>query len=522
MKVIKPLLYLELKSLLNKVKNWREYKFQFLFFLLFLGLNIFSLFIGASKIPGPSFSFIKEYSVDISYFLILIVILNSIKVGDNKFPFKVPKSVSILLFCTSFKRKKIVYYLVIKDMLLKLIIGFCLVSFGSFIVLENFFPSGWFYSWAGLFFLFMLGKVFAIINFNLQKKYEVNLSWISILISVSLGAYLIGGAIDNGLRGVLASWRRIYSFLTIGLNWLVELFIYPVIPSGITLVNITIPLFFILVGFMLAVFYLPDCKEEISQLLNQRQKISQGLKSGEFEDPQKMMLLFSSPQRSSKVASWSPNPGPGKALLWKRLVEWERFWKGELKTAFSFLLVICLPLSLVVAFWELPYWLILVVSILLNQQGRNVIVETKRSLIYNLSANWMQKIPALILPTLVENIIYQLMAAGIFFTIIYLIRGIFVAEKLAGIVLLSGGLNVLFIVLGLFGYLLSLNFIGFWKGVVKFLPLIIHFVLVIGIAYLLNWQLQYMILISLILILLSYGWLKLLVNLFQKTSYDRL
>ena len=207
---------------------------------------------------------------------------------------------------------------------------------------------------------------------------------------MSLAGHLVGGFINEGLAGVLSNWRQVYSFLAGGLGWLVEIIISPLTASIPGVWSIAVPFIVASFGLALLTIQLADCREEIVQLLTHRREISQGLEAGEFEDPQKIMLFFSAPRRNNNLAKLNFGSGSNRALLWKRLVEWERLWEGELKTAFSFLAVITLPLSLAAAYWALPYWLILLVGIALNQQGRNVIVEIKRSLIYNLAASWRE------------------------------------------------------------------------------------------------------------------------------------
>ena len=153
MKLIKSVIYLESKSLLNKVKNWSEYKFQLLLLLLLLGLKIYSLAGGTGMVIGQSLAFLTAYAVDIGFLLVLTSLLTNIELGSKRLPFNLPKSAATL-FYTVFQAEEVIFYSLVRELLLRLIISFFIAGCFLFTVTGSFFAPGWIFAWLGLVLLF--------------------------------------------------------------------------------------------------------------------------------------------------------------------------------------------------------------------------------------------------------------------------------------------------------------------------------------------------------------------------------
>ena len=460
MQLIKSFFYLEVKSLYNKLKNWSNHKLQLLFYLVFFILSVCSFFISPINVESELPMFPTEYLKDIAYLSSLFILLYNIHTGSKRLCIGIPSSSSPLLFYLPVSKKRIIHYFFLKQIILKLIITMFGTYFFFMIITGSIFVSGWSISWIGFFILVSLGDIISIFTFSIRKRFNIKLNFIPPLIIIVMVAYLSKVALTSEFREVITAWRGIYSHFAILFNWFVNLLINPILPNTLDIFSIIISVAILIVLFIASILFLPDCKEDFLNILRQRQDIEVTYKDN--KDYEESILLFLSPKRNNRIAKWNPGYGIIKALFWKELIEWERIKKEELKYMIPASIVIGFILGILVVRWELPNWLILIPVLINNfDDGGKIIRETRRSLIYNLSATWNEKLKALSMLPFIENTAYYLISVITYFGVIYYNFGFFDLNKFIMIIILMALLDLLFITLNLLGYILEYE--SYWS-----------------------------------------------------------
>lgn len=521
MQLVKSFYYLEVKSLYNKFKNWSNHKLQLSFYLVFIILSVCSFFIspinGVSEIP----MFSTEYLKDIAYLSSLFILLYNIHAGCKRLCIGIPSSSSPLLFYLPVNKKRIIHYFFLKQVILKLIITMFGTYFFFMFITGRIFVSGWSISWIGFFILLSLGDIISIFTFSIRKRFNIKLNFIPLLIIIGLAVYLSKVALTSELSQVVIAWREIYSHFTILFNWFVKLLINPVLPNTLDIFSIISSVAILIVLFIATILFLPDCKEDFLYILKQRQDIDVAYKDN--KDYQESIILFLSPERNNRIAKWEPGYGIIKALFWKELIEWERIKKEESKYMIPASIVIGFIVGMLVIRWELPNWLILI-SVLINNfgDGGTVIRESRRSLIYNLSATWNKKLKALAILPFIENTAYYLISVVTYFGVIYYNSGFFDLSRFIMVMILIGLLDLLFITLGLLGHLVSTNLIGVFKKWVQISLLLIHFIVVVITVSFVDWNLGGILVIYGGLSLLIALWYRIVVDQLNITSYEKM
>ena len=364
-------------------------------------------------------------------------------------------------------------------------------------------------------------NIISIFTFSIRKRFNIKLNFIPPLIIIGMVAYLSKVALTSEFSEVVMAWRGIYSHFTILFNWFVKLLINPISPNALDIFSIISSVAILIVLFIASILFLPDCKEDVLNILKQRQDIEVTYKDN--KDYQESILLFLSPERNNRIAKWEPGYGIIKALFWKELIEWERIKKEELKYMIPTSIVIGFIVGILVVRWELPNWLILIPVLINNfDDGGKVIRETRRSLIYNLSATWNEKLKALAILPFIENTAYYLISVITCFGVIYYNSGFFDLSRFIMVMILMGLLDLLFITLSLLGYILSTNLIGIFKKWVEISPLLIHFIVVVITVSFVDWNVGGILVMYGGLLLLIALWYRIVVDRLNKTSYEKM
>jgi len=519
MKIINAIIYIETKNIENKIKKWRDNKFQLILLLLFIILNLQAILSFSYDLENQLLFQYSEYMLDFSYFLIPAMLLLSIKRGSSQFPINIPQSSSSLLFYSFPSSKIITIYYFIRQLIMILIVNLFIIYILLAALGRTLFPASWYISWFGISILFILSESIALLSFNIKKRFDLDLSLIPFLVFVSLGGYLIGMVINNGFNIILEVWRDLYSYFPVIVDDLVQIINYPFIET-----SFQISLYFILLAFLfyfLSIFFLPTVKEEIITILKFRDEIKKN-ENQYKEDPRRVMLLFYPPKRNSKFAEWNPGFSPARAILWKDLVELERYKKSDFKLIFPFIIIISITLAIAVNMWGLSLLIILLLGVFSNAQGGNLLLNLRKSFIYNLNYNLKRKVISLSLAPLIEAIIFHLFGASIFFLTLKITGNSFKWEYIIYLVILIFVSNILFLFLGLLSYILSLKLIPFWKSTISILPLIIHF---FSISLIINYtgiSLISILTLSIFILILTGLYFKILISVLAKTSHDQL
>ncbi|SDZ12578.1 hypothetical protein [Tindallia californiensis] len=499
-------LFLEWKTLTNKIRHYRKYKFQS--GLILLGFVLFGLMF--FSIPGGETPEFSETSIGYSEHIIGGMILGTfiihLLMASTKFPVKLPGySPSLLLSLPISTRGLILYYLV-KQFFIQAVVKLYLVYFMVSSLGRSFLPSGYFFAWIGYLLLGIWVAAVSLLLHRMMRRFSLD----KVYLWGFLLMLLIIGFIESGANFPIflnlihpQNWWPLKGFylLIVDVFQPAESSLWPVLFATGCLTFLT---------FALAFWRLEYTREEItSEIYKAKQMMDQ---SSKIKDPDEVMLQFFGAPKKSWIANRSWTPGIVTALIWKELVTLERLKSSELKLGGISAFVLGIIGGLLYVFLTIPVTIFLLPALLNGLGASKPSISVFHSLVCQLPGSWFQKLFGVSILSALEGMIYHLVAlTAVIFTIVFF-KGIesldAVVYVLPSFLLMLLPLNLLATVLGLLGYLLGFRFIGVFRIVIVFLPGILHFGIFIFGGYKLHWHFGISSFLAIGALALSWFWMK--------------
>ncbi|SFI29746.1 hypothetical protein SAMN05192551_11126 [Tindallia magadiensis] len=506
MGVLKAFLFLEWKTIANKVRHYRRYKIQsglILLSFLLLGLMVFSIPAGET----PEFSETSiEYSEHIIGGMILLTFIMQLLMASTKFPVKLPGcSPSLLLSIPISTRGLILYYLV-KQFLIQAVGKLYLVYIMVSSLGGSFLPSGYFFAWIGYLLLGIWVTAVSLLLHRMMRRFSFDkvYLWGFLLMLLVIG-FIESGANFSIFWNLIhpQNWWPVKGFylLIVDVFQPTESSLWPVLIATGCLTSLT---------FALAFWRLEYAREEItSEIYKSKQMMDQ---SNKIKDPDEVMFHFFGAKRKSWIASRSWTPGIVAALIWKELVTLERLKSSEFKFGGISAFVLGVIGGLLYVFFKIPVTIFLLPALLNGMGASKPSISIFHSLVCQLPGCWFQKLFGVSILSAVEGMFYHFVAlTAVVFTIVFFegnqsIENI--VSVLPSFLLMLLPLNLLATILGLLGYLLGFRFIGVFRLALLSLPGILHFGILLFWGDKLHWHFGISSFLAIGTLALSWFWMK--------------
>ncbi|NLZ92408.1 MAG: hypothetical protein GX922_00060 [Firmicutes bacterium] len=504
MGAVKALIFLEWRLLTNKVKNYRKYRLQSAFIVLSFILFIFLMLTIPGGVPLEFSDTIMGYSELIIGGLILIKILLRLVMG-RRFPVNIIGDSPTLLLCLPLSSRSLVIYFLFKQLLFQAIGELYFVYSLISILGKAFLPQGFFFAWIGFLLLDIWTAALSLLFYSIKRRFFAggyNL-WAGILVVLVL-FLAFSGADPQTVWEIIhpQNWWPAKDFYFL---------IYNVFKTGnFSLWSCALRLVLLnMAALFLALLNLEYTREEIAEqfYLSKQNRDEQS----KIVDPDEAMLKFFGAKRQSWVANRSWRPGVWGALVWKELVTWERLKPIEFKFGVITSLAFGGISGLLAYYLKIPLSIILLFALLNGLGGGKASLGIFHSMICQLPGRWLTKLAGVSILPAVEGSLYHFISlVAVSVTLLFLqgISGLVSAVPLLfSFLLLLVPLNFMFMMVGVFYYLLSLCLVGLIKKSVKVLPVFLHFVIVIAVGEYYQWKPGSVILLAVGSLFLAGFWL---------------
>ncbi|ACB83947.1 hypothetical protein [Natranaerobius thermophilus] len=487
MSAVKALLYLEKRSIINRIKEAKKFKLQVLGMLLF-GIAVIFSFVSSNYSHSTDISeWFVIYSEELIYLLIIITIGLNIAIGSKRIPLQVPYASNQLIFEITSSTKIIIGYFFGKQLLFNVITTLVATYALIIFLTDGILTTGMVITWLGLLLLNIWSQSLALLTYGIKKRFNINIELIFIIIGVSIGSYVLTKLIIDGPTSLIETWGELINNFLWPLEWLFNLISFGFF-TRLDLPYIDILLGIILIGLTIVLAFkcLPNSREPIITAMLSSQRISES--TNDEMDIQEALMTISRPNPGQLISRLNIGTGFLSAIVWKDLIYWERLKLNELKLVLIAVTVVSGGLGWIVAYFNLSMWLILLPIIYSSWNGGKAAIELKRLLIYQLPTKGWKKILSVSIFPIIENILNHIIAIIVFGTFVFLGSGNLEFQKLFSILIVGIGMNILLTILGLIVNLATIDLIGFYRKIIQLLIMALHFTTIIAIANLVLWN----------------------------------
>jgi hypothetical protein len=505
---VKALFFLEWRSFVNRLKFYSKHKWQMGVLLLIVIAFVASLLTieggqGAQFVPT-----IGNYAGIVISFSIIASICLALVNGLKRLPVTITTQSSYLLFSIPLSSKGMVMYYFWKQFVLQLLVtlvlGYSIVS----ILGKTYLPMGLFFTWIGLVLLSLWTSSLALLVHAVSKRIYIKSDVVlGVIIAIFGLIFVISGGTINSF------WNTIDPQSWWPGNWFYQLIITVLYPETIAPWDIILGLVILNVcTLVIAQVLLPESRDEILKSIYRSQILSGEDGINKMTDPDEAMLKLFGAKQESRIARRFWFPGLSIALIWKEAVTWERLKPKELKFGIFYTVFIGGICGLLYSIWNLPVWLILLLAPLNALGGSKPVFGIFHVLTWQMPGKWSEKVFGVTLLPVIENTVYHFIALLAMIGTILILGGFEGQDGLIilPLILLLIGLNVLTMIVVMFGTLFSIKEIGFFKKGIKVTLLMLHVLPVILVAEYYLWNITVSFVLFSACILLTVFWFKVL------------
>lgn len=511
MRAVKALSYLEFRTFLNRIKNSSKHKLQILFLITLAVILVFAMSSTQTGQVVEYPDFIKDYTGTAISILILVSVVSAVLNAGTGLPIYVPPTSAHILFGLPLTSQQLCFYYFWKQFVIQASLSLFFTYFTVALMGSTYFPYGLLFTWTGLSLLSLWTNSLALLLYGFFKRCNITGKHLLILLLIFLAADNFVLSDDPGLWSF---WETINPASWWPGSWFYTLIMFVFAPEsaasksaapGVAIAGASI---LAITTIFLAWLVLPDCRHDLLRLIDRAGSVSRYETS---LSPDEAWLRYFGARRSNYIAKKSFPSGTRSAIVWTELIAWERLKPSQLKYGLFTAILVGGASALLTTYRHVPAWVILILAPINSFGGGRPFLIVAHALYRQLPGSWWEKLSALIVLPIAENIGFHLMSLLAFSVSLVLINGIggisLILPVLAPVVLLIVGLNALCMVWGLLSAMAGTRLMGAFRQIVKFVPVSINFATVTMAASMLHWQPAAVFALFVVVLLWSLFWL---------------